>query len=108
MPAVILLCLSLLLQPGAVKRVVDGDTFVLYAVGVTDEERVRVLGVDAAELREPLGPAARDFTAAWLRQGPFQADACRRDSFGRLLAVVTRGADTLAVDLVKAGLGVAR
>jgi endonuclease YncB( thermonuclease family) len=101
-------CLAVQLGPGAVQRVIDGDTFVLYHVGVPPEERVRLLGVDAAELRDSLGTAARTFTETWLSRGPFTLFACRRDSFGRLLAVVTRGADTLAVDLIRAGLGVQR
>jgi len=102
------LCLWLLIPSRQVARVVDGDTFDLYTVGVTNVERVRILGVDAAELRDSLGPAARDSTTVWLARGDFRLDACRRDSFGRLLAAVSRGADTLAVDLVHWGLGVPR
>jgi endonuclease YncB( thermonuclease family) len=103
-----MLCLSLLIQPGQVKRVIDGDTFILYSVGVTDEERVRVLRVDAVELSDSLGPRARSFTQQWLARGPFTVNGCRRDSFGRILADVTRGTDTLSVQLVNAGLGVTR
>jgi|GEM_PF-5445707 len=103
-----LLCLSLILQPQAVKRTIDGDTFVLYSVGLTDEERVRLLGVDAVELRDSLGPEAKAFTEQWLARGPFKIDGCKRDSFGRILAVVTRGTDTLATALIKAELGAPR
>jgi endonuclease YncB( thermonuclease family) len=85
--------------------VVDGDTFGVFNVGVTAEERVRLLGVDAAEIRDTLGPAAKGLTAEWLARGPFELHTCKRDSFGRLLAVVHRGTDTLAVRLVEAGLG---
>jgi endonuclease YncB( thermonuclease family) len=101
-------CLVAQLQPASVQRTIDGDTFVLYAVAVPPEERVRVLGVDAVELRTPQGPAAKQFTQDWLARGPFTFDTCKRDSFGRYLAVVTRGTDTLAVDLIRAGLGVPR
>ena len=100
------LCLGLLLTPGHVKRVIDADTFILYHVGVPAEERVRVLGVDGIELRDSLGPAARMFTVEWLARGPFAVTACKRDSFGRLLGTVTRGPDTLAVDLIAVHLGV--
>lgn len=89
-----------------VSRVLDGDTFILYSVGVPPEERVRVLKVDAFEIRDSLGPAARDFTIRWIAQGPFLLDACKRDNFGRLLGQVSRRGDTLAKDLIAAGLGV--
>jgi endonuclease YncB( thermonuclease family) len=102
-----LACLIVLLAPGSVARVIDGDTFILYHVGVPPEERVRVLGVNAVELRDTLGPAARTFAIEWLGRGPFALSTCRRDSFGRLLGIVTRGADTLAADLVRARLGTA-
>ncbi len=101
-------CLSLLVPPAQVSRVVDGDTFDLFTVGVTPTERVRLLGVDAVELRDARGPEARDSVARWLARGPFLLESCRRDNFGRLLAVVSRGADTLAMDLVRWGLGAPR
>ena len=104
----IVLCITMLVQPPQVKRVVDGDTFILYNVGVTDEERIRLLGVDAAELRDSLGPAARTFTEQWLVRGPFIISGCKRDSFGRILAEVTRGTDTLASELIRLKLGVPR
>ena len=104
----LLACLTLLLSPGHVAKVVDGDTFGLFNVGVSPEERVRVLGVDAAEIRDTLGPAARAFTAEWLGRGPFHLRSCQRDSFGRLLGTVWRGTDTLATALIHAKLGVAR
>lgn len=103
-----LACLVLLLTPGYVQRTVDGDTFILYSIGVPAEERVRVLGVDAVEIRDTLGPAAKAFTTEWLQRGPFTLETCKRDSFGRLLGVISRSGDTLAVDLINAKLGMAR
>lgn len=100
-------CLEVTLPPAQVERTIDGDTFILYHVGVPPEERVRVLRVNAFELRDSLGPVARAFTVAWLARGPFTIRACKRDSFGRLLAIVWRvPADTLASDIIAAHLGV--
>lgn len=109
-----LACLTLTVPPTQVSRVVDGDTFILYSVGVPAEERIRLLGVDTPELHDTSAVVrakalqAGRYTAEWLSRAPFSLESCKRDSFGRLLAVVTRGADTLAVDLVRAGLGVPR
>lgn len=102
-------CITAQVTPRYVIRTIDGDTFLMFAIGVPPEERVRVLAVDAPEIRDSLGPAARDFTSRWLADGPFTVQSCRRDTFGRLLAHVTRGTtDTLARDLINAGLGTRR
>ncbi len=92
-------CLSLLIPPQQISNVHDGDTFSLYAVGIPQEEHIRVLGVDTE---------AREFTRTWLAKGSFSLETCRRDSFGRYLAIVSRGSDTLATSLINAGLGVKR
>lgn len=102
----LLLCLTLQLTPQYVKRVIDGDTVVLYSIGVPPEERIRVLEIDTPERGQPGFDAARSFTATWLAQGNFTITACKRDSFGRLLATVTRDGASLADALYNAGLGV--
>ena len=102
----LLLCLTLVVQPEHVKRVIDGDTFILFHVGVPAEERVRVLGVDAVELRTPKGIEAKEFTKTWIANGPFSMVACKRDSFGRLLGAVSRDQDDLGKALIDKGLGV--
>lgn len=106
---VLLACLNLQLTPGYVKRIIDGDTFVLYSIGVPPEERVRVLGVNTPELVSHSGlvpDSATIFTRNWLAAGPFTIYACKRDSFGRLLAIVSRDGKTLADTLISSGLGV--
>ena len=127
-------CLSAVLPSAQVRRVVDGDTVDLYHLGVPPVERIRVLGVDAWDsYRQPKRSefasgatgdslyvaaytrwieheakveAATKFTTAWLAAGQFTLTTCRRDSFGRPLAWVTRGSDSLHVALVIAGHGV--
>ena len=101
-------CLSLDLTPGYVKRDIDGDTFVLYSINVTGEERVRVLGVDTPEVGQPKADSATIFTTGWLRAGNFSITTCKRDSFGRLLAIVSRSGRTLADTLIILHLGVPR
>lgn len=102
-------CLSLQLPSGAVKRVIDGDTFILYSVNVTGEDRVRILGVDAPETGSgPAADSATAYTRRWLATGDFTITACKRDSFGRLLAIVARGTSNLADELISHGWGVRR
>ncbi len=101
----LLLCLTIGLTPDHVKRVIDGDTFVVFAFDVPAEERVRVLDVDTPERHEPGFYAAATFTLDWLNRGPFSLTTCAKDSFGRRLATVTRNESSLAQSLKEAGLG---
>lgn len=102
----LLLCLTLLIPPQQVSRVIDGDTFILHHVGVPPEERVRILEIDTPERGQSGFFEARNFTAHWLSLSHFTLQTCKRDSFGRLLATVTRDGASLADALYNAGLGV--
>jgi len=104
-------CMSELLKERAtIERVTDGDTVVL-----TDQRRVRLIGINAAELnaRHPkLKKAAQQATdklKAWLPRGEsvvlYLGDEAH-DRHGRVLAHVVRASDGLAVAqlLVQNGL----
>lgn len=75
----------------SVRRVNDGDTLTL-----TNDERVRFLGINAPEISsrfgeaEPLGEAARDWLVAQLEQGQvyLEFDQEARDHYDRQLAYV--------------------
>lgn len=97
---------------GHVVRVIDGDTFdaeLRVWLSVTMHERVRVYGVDTPEMKGATRPAALlelAFAEEWLRRGPFHVRTCARDSFGRLLGIVTRDGTELATALIGAQHGV--
>src|SRR3990167_637056 len=69
----------------AVMRVIDGDTIVLRG-----GERVRLIGVDAAEMSEPDGPRAKECLRDSLGDDRVRLEygPQRRDRFGRTLAYV--------------------
>lgn len=92
-----------------VERVVDGDTIVLAG-----GERVRLIGVDTPETKDPrkpvqcFGEAASAHTSALLPPGTavrLEHDVEPRDRYGRTLAYVYRASDGLLVnaDLVASG-----
>jgi endonuclease YncB( thermonuclease family) len=104
---VLLACFTL---PAQVVRVVDGDTFDVTMrawLNVTVNERVRVLNVDAWEMRQALGPQAKRFAVQWLADhaAGLMLTTCERDSFGRILSVVKDGTtgETLADALKSSG-----
>jgi endonuclease YncB( thermonuclease family) len=98
---------------------IDGDTFHAYleeemrflqtTVRAAELARVRLLGIDCPEKRDPGGPAATAYARKWVslhahldRFGPqevtlrFAGD--QRDNFGRLLAVVSCGLDGMVLN----------
>lgn len=92
-----------------VERVVDGDTIV-----VSGKERVRLIGVDTPETKDPrrpvgcFGKEASRFTSSLLPAGSrvrLVADVEQRDRYQRLLAYVYRLPDGLFVnaELVRRG-----
>ncbi|MDP9479813.1 MAG: thermonuclease family protein [Actinomycetota bacterium] len=76
-------------------RVIDADTLVIQLDkfhGDQSTKTLRLLGVDAPELRTEGGKAARDFAASFLA-GPLVVQTAKFDSFGRVLAYVWRKSD---------------
>ena len=86
--------------------VIDGDTIDLR-IGY-DRERVRLLGIDTPETKDPRKPVqcfgheASDRTAQLLPKGTvvrLELDLEERDAFNRLLAYVWRASDGLFINL---------
>jgi micrococcal nuclease len=99
---------------GRVMRVVDGDTIqVQLGAG---REKVRYIGIDTPETKDPRGPVqcfgreAADFNARLVggRRVRLVRDVEERDRYGRLLAYVYRERDGLFVNAELARLGYAQ
>lgn len=80
----------------------DGDT-----VALPDGERVRLVDLDTPELGRPGAEQARLFAAAFLASGgaTLSPEQPGRDRYGRLLADVRVGEQSLTGALLDAGLG---
>jgi len=85
--------------------VIDGDT-IDVRIGY-DTERLRLLGIDTPETKDPRKPVqcfgreASEFTKRLLPKGTIvrlEQDLELRDSFGRLLAYVWRSSDGMFVN----------
>lgn len=94
-------------QQVTVARVVDGDTLAL-----SDNSRVRLIGVDTPETVkpnhpvEPFGLEAGAFTREFVGRGEvvLEFDATKQDKYGRLLGYVWVGEKMLNEELLRAGL----
>lgn len=78
-----------------VNRVYDGDTFWIdFDMGFNmrrTNEKIRVLGCDAFELKDEGGPEAKAFTEKFLSEGDLVlVTKGKRDSFGRILGTIEK------------------
>ncbi len=86
--------------------VYDGDTFTVELNG--DHEHVRLIGVDAPELGDELGIAARDYLASLIAGETVTLilGVRERDRWGRLLADVYVNGLFINLEMVRAGYAV--
>lgn len=96
--------LSTVVDPGAVRGVMDGDTFALYYFGFGGKVKIRVYQAWTPEEGEPNYEAAKLFTLNWLMAGPFRVTTCGKYTFERIVAIVDRDGKRLADALIEAGL----
>jgi endonuclease YncB( thermonuclease family) len=91
-------------------RVVDGDTLVL------DGKRIRLVGIDAPELRQvcqrdgrdwPCGTEARSYLAALIGNAATMCEVGGSDRYGRLLATCTALKRDLNTAMISGGYAIA-
>jgi len=85
----------------------DGDTITIEPVQGGDRAKVRLHGIDAPELRQPYGEAAKTFTLnkTLFKEIDVRATPQGTDRYGRIVAVIdVPGAGILQELLLEAGL----
>src|SRR3989338_10977292 len=83
-----------------VTRVVDGDSF-----ETADSRRIRVLGIDAPELSNCMGPQAKDMLKILLEGKSVRLKDTVKDDYGRLLANVFAGRKFINKEIIAKGFG---
>src|SRR3989344_6987615 len=83
-----------------VTRVVDGDSF-----ETADSRRIRLLGIDAPELSNCMGPQAKDMLKILLEGKSVRLKDTVKDDYGRLLANVFAGGKFINKEIIASGLG---
>ena len=98
----LLLCAQALgATEGRCLRVSDGDTITIAAEG--RKEKVRLIGIDAPELRQEGGPEARQYLAKRILNRRVKVEGETRDRYGRLLGTVYLGEENINLSLVREG-----
>lgn len=110
-PVAALLLVALLALPGhaltltgKVIKVADGDTLTILVDG--QKERIRLVGIDTPEKKQPVwGPRTKDFTTrlAMGKTVRVETDVEERDRYGRVLGYVYVGKTFLNLELVRQG-----
>ena len=90
-------------QSAWVSWVMDGDTLLLLPEGQHEPLRVRLLGIDAPELCQPGGEAARDALIALVLRRTVRLQLQGQDSYGRQLGHVWRDTQDVAAEMVRSG-----
>ncbi len=75
---------------GTVTQVRDGDTVWVQPLHGGEVQKVRLLGLDAPEICQPWGLQSRDALHAVLHAHVVEVQGQYRDSYGRLLAHLSR------------------
>lgn len=88
---------------GTVSRVSDGDTLWVRPATGGRPRKVRIHGIDAPELCQAHGRAARAALQQQVLRQRVRVQPLRRDDYGRLLARMSRGGEDVGALLVRAG-----
>lgn len=87
---------------GTVKKVMDGDSL-LMSVGRKNVE-VRLYGVDAPEYQQSYGVEAKNYVRTWTSGQRIMIHPEYKDTYGRTVAIISKGQRILNEDLVQTGL----
>jgi micrococcal nuclease len=89
--------------PGIVTHVTDGDTVWVQPLQGGEAHKVRLLGIDAPEICQLWGPQSRAALHAALHGQVVEVTARTRDSYGRLLAQLSRQGNDVGAWMVGQG-----
>jgi micrococcal nuclease len=88
---------------GVVTHVSDGDTVWVQPLHGGEAYKVRLQGIDAPEICQPWGPQARAALHAVLQGQVVEVQGHARDSYGRLLAQLSRQGQDVGAWMVGQG-----
>lgn len=108
LPLLLLLCLAGSVQAreaffGQVTYVTDGDTLWVQPDGGGAAHKLRLTGIDAPEICQHGGKAARDYLSQLALHRRVAVNVSYFDRYGRSLATVRLDGNDLAAQLVRAG-----
>ena len=101
--SVCLICVQAWAWPGVVTHVSDGDTVTVQSLHGGQTYKVRLQGLDAPEICQVWGPQSRDALHAVLQGQVVEVQGHAHDSYGRLLAQLSRQGNDVGAWMVAQG-----
>lgn len=86
---------------GTIDSVVDGDLITIISRG--KEIEIRLFGIDAPEKNQPFGQSAKNFTGAMASGKEIRIEPMRKDTNGRIVAMVFVNGANLNEQIVSQG-----
>jgi micrococcal nuclease len=94
---------SALAWPGMVTHVSDGDTVWVQPLQGGEAKKIRLLGLDAPEVCQAWGPQSREALHGVLQGQLVEVQGRYRDTYGRLLANISRQGHDVGAWMVAQG-----
>ena len=94
---------SALAWPGMVTHVSDGDTVWVQPLQGGEAQKIRLLGLDAPEVCQAWGPQSREALHGVLQGQLVEVQGRYRDTYGRLLANISRQGHDVGAWMVAQG-----
>lgn len=89
---------------GLVTKVYDGDTITVHEDNCKCDVKVRMLAIDAPELKQPYGIDSRNYLKTIVLGKRVNLSISKKDLYGRSLAYVKIGDMNINLDMVQNGL----
>lgn len=104
--ALLLLALPCLAETfvGRVVGVVDGDTLTIRSMDDGIQYRVRLIGIDAPERKQPFGNVSKRHLSETAYGAFVKVEYDKLDRYGRVLAYVSNGKQDVGLEQIKAGM----
>jgi len=106
MHSIPLLLLLLAAEPqtltGRVVSITDGDSITVLSNGA--QVKIRLVGVDAPERKQPFGTRAREHLASLVHEKDVTIETSGQDRYGRTLGVVYVGGKNVNAAMVESGM----
>lgn len=88
---------------GRVVGVADGDTITVLDA-TQAQHRIRLMGIDAPEKKQPFGAAAKQHLASQVYDKSVMVEYAKRDRYGRIIGKVMLDGRDVCLEQIKAGL----
>jgi len=90
-------------QYGKIIKIIDGDTAHFFQEGDTSYKRIRLVGIDAPELKQEFGKESRQCLVELIENKPVQLVKFGQDRYQRILAKIKINQVDINLAMIKKG-----